>query len=70
MQPGTVAKFNLSSKLEAYLATKAGMYCDVAEKLVFNHLEKDDQVSFMITPSRFVFVDADVESMNSACSQN
>ena len=54
MQPGTVSKFKLASKLEAYLATKAGMYCDVAEKLVFNHLEKDDQVSSVITPSRFV----------------
>jgi hypothetical protein len=43
-QPGMIAKSGLASKVEAYLATKAGMYCDVAEKLVFNHLQKNDQV--------------------------
>lgn len=35
--------------LPAYLTRKAGMYPDVAEQLVMNHLEKDDLMSALIT---------------------
>lgn len=35
--------------LEAYLTRKAGMYMDVAEQLVTNHLKKDDLMSALIT---------------------
>lgn len=35
--------------LEAYLTRKAGMYPDVAEQLVANHLQKDDLMSALIT---------------------
>ncbi len=35
--------------LEAYLTRKAGMYMDVAEQLVNNHLQKDDLMSALIT---------------------
>eukprot|EP00873_Tetraselmis_striata_P038859 jgi/Tetstr1/459123/TSEL_004571.t1 len=45
---GDAAAFG-KAKLDAYLTTKAGKYCDVAEKLVFNHLAKGDQMSSLIT---------------------
>jgi hypothetical protein len=43
LQPGDAAAFGME-KLEAYLTTRAGKYCDIAEKLVYNHLRKGDQV--------------------------
>jgi len=47
-QPGDAAAFGME-KLEAYLTTRAGKYCDIAEKLVYNHLRKGDQMSSLIT---------------------
>lgn len=35
--------------LNAYLTRKAGMYADVVEQLVANHLDKDDKMSALIT---------------------
>jgi hypothetical protein len=35
--------------IEAYLTRKAGMYTDVAEQLITNHLQKDDLMSALIT---------------------
>lgn len=35
--------------LEAYLTRKAGMFCDVSEKLALNHLKKGDSMSALIT---------------------
>jgi hypothetical protein len=43
-QPGTVASLGMTAKLEVYLTTKAGKYCDMVEQLVYNHLAKGDQV--------------------------
>lgn len=47
-QPGTFARSGLKL-MEAYLTRKAGMYPDVAEQLVTNHLQKDDLMSALIT---------------------
>lgn len=47
-QQGTFARSGLKL-LEAYLTRKAGMYPDVAEQLVTNHLQKDDLMSALIT---------------------
>lgn len=38
-----------SLSLDAYLTRQAGMYPDVAERLVRNHLSKDDTMSALIT---------------------
>lgn len=35
--------------LNAYLTRKAGMYADVVEQLVANHLQKEDNMSALIT---------------------
>lgn len=35
--------------LNAYLTRKAGMYADVVEQLVANHLDKGDEMSALIT---------------------
>jgi len=45
---GSAAAFG-PERFDAYLATKAGMYCDVAERLVYNHVAKGDQMSSLIT---------------------
>ena len=38
-----------ASNLNAYLTRKAGMYPDIVEQLVANHLEKGDNMSALIT---------------------
>lgn len=38
-----------ASSLNAYLTRKAGMYPDIVEQLVANHLEKGDSMSALIT---------------------
>ncbi len=38
-----------ASNLNAYLTRKAGMYPDIVEQLVANHLEKGDSMSALIT---------------------
>lgn len=38
-----------ASSLYAYLTRKAGMYPDVVEQLVANHLDKGDSMSALIT---------------------
>ena len=35
--------------MEAYLTRRAGMFVDVAEQLVTNHLQKEDVMSALIT---------------------
>jgi hypothetical protein len=47
-QQGAFARSGLKV-IEAYLTRKAGMYTDVAEQLVTNHLQKDDLMSALIT---------------------
>ncbi|DBA77568.1 TPA: hypothetical protein ACH3X1_009374 [Trebouxia sp. C0004] len=40
---------NAASNLNAYLTRKAGMYPDIVEQLVANHLQKGDSMSALIT---------------------
>ena len=35
--------------IEAYLTRKAGMYMDVVEQLVSNHIQRNDNMSALIT---------------------
>jgi hypothetical protein len=46
-EPGSVVRSGLPS-LEAYLARKAGMFCDVAETLSLNHLKRGDTMSALV----------------------
>lgn len=47
-EPGSYARGGHKS-MEAYLTRRAGMFVDVAEQLVTNHLQKEDVMSALIT---------------------
>lgn len=47
-EQGALSRSKLKG-IEAYLTRKAGMYTDIAEQLVTNHLQKGDLMSALIT---------------------